>query len=303
MSKTKKEEDRERQQAAESETIGSYLKRLRSEKGLSVEEVSSSTRISATNVRAIEGLEFDNLPADAFTRGQLNIYADFLGIDPAYLVSQFMKERDEALAAGRRAGPRHNQRVLAPKTMAEPSRISSAAVAGFLLLLIVVLFTAFCLYTSWSPFNFLRKETAIIGVFPGNRATAPAPPPQALAGGEKRPSTPVTAPKKSPATAPKSQNEAAPAGATTKIPTERYSLTVLFSKNTGVTVTRDGGASLSMFFKSGARQTWKAEKSLKLVFARPRSATLLLNGKALAFPASRNGRPTLLIPEDLHDHR
>ncbi|NOX80557.1 MAG: helix-turn-helix domain-containing protein [Deltaproteobacteria bacterium] len=300
MSKTKKEEDRERQQAAESETIGSYLKRLRSEKGLSVEEVSSSTRISATNVRAIEGLEFDKLPADAFTRGQLNIYADFLGIDPAYLVSQFMKERDESLAAGRRAGPRHNQRVLAPKTMAEPSRISSAAVAGFLLLLIVILFTAFCLYTSWSPFNFLRKETAIIGVFPGNRA---APPQQDQAGGKKRPATPATAPKKSPATAPKSQNEATPAGATTKIPTARYSLTVLFSKNTGVAVTRDGGATLSMFFKSGARQTWKAGKSLKLVFARPGSATLLLNGKALAFPAFRNGRPTLLIPEDLPDHR
>ncbi|NIA05649.1 MAG: helix-turn-helix domain-containing protein [Proteobacteria bacterium] len=300
MSKTKKEEDRERQQAAESESIGSYLRRLRSEKGLSVEEVSSSTRISATNVRAIEGLEFDKLPADAFTRGQLNIYADFLGIDPAYLVNQFMKERDESRAAGRRAGPREAQKVLAPKTMAEPSRISSAAVAGFLLLLIVVLFTAFCLYTSWSPFNFLRKETAIIGVFPGNRA---APPQQDQAGGQKQPSTPATAPEKSPATEQKSQNKAPPAGATTKIPTARYSLTVRFSKNTGVTVTRDGGAMLSMFFKSGTEQTWKAGKSLKLVFARPGSATLLLNGKALAFPVSRNGRPTLLIPEDLPNHQ
>ncbi|HDZ76039.1 MAG TPA: hypothetical protein ENH42_01355, partial [Desulfobacteraceae bacterium] len=288
MSKTKKEEDRERQQTAESETIGSYLRRLRSEKGLSVEEVSSSTRISAANVRAIEGQEFDKLPADSFTRGQLNIYADFLGIDSAYLVSQFMKERDEkSMAAGRRGRPRQAQKVLAPKTMAEPSRISSAAVAGFLLLLIVVLFTAFCLYTSWSPFSFLRKETAIIGVFPGNRA---APPQQVQAGREKRSATPVTAPKKSPATAPKNQNEAPPAGATTKIPTQRYSLTVHFSKNTGVTITRNGGAPLSMFFKSGTKQTWKAGKSLKLVFARPGSATLLLNGKALAFPASRNGR-------------
>ncbi|VAW39340.1 hypothetical protein MNBD_DELTA04-1369 [hydrothermal vent metagenome] len=301
MSKTKKDEDRERQQTAESESICSYLRRLRSEKGLSVEEVSSSTRISAANVRAIEGQEFDKLPADSFIRGQLNIYADFLGIDPEYLVSQFMKERDEkSMAAGRRARPRQTRKVLAPKTMAEPSRISSAAVAGFLLLLIVVLFTAFCLYTSWSPFNFLRKETAIIGVFPGNRA---APPQQDQAGGKKQPSTPATAPEKSPATEQKSQNEAPPARATTKIPTARYSLTVHFSKNTGVTVTRDGGAMLSMFFKSGTEQTWKAGKSLKLVFARPGSATLLLNGKALAFPVYRNGRPTLLIPEDLPNHQ
>ncbi len=302
MSKIKQEEDRERQPAAESESIGSYLKRLRSEKGLSVEEVSGSTRISATNVRAIEGLEFDKLPADAFTRGQLNIYADFLGIDPAYLVSQFMKERDESLASGRRARPRQTQKVLAPKTLAEPSRISSAAVAAVLLLLIIVLFTGFCLYTSWSPFNFLRKETATIGVFPGDRA---APPQQDQAGGEKQPATPVTEPKKEPATTQKQkgQNEAAPAGATATIPAERYSLTVRFAKNTGVTVTRDGGAAISMFFKSGAEQTWKAGTSLKLVFARPGSATLRLNGKALAFPAVRNGRPTLLIPEDLPDRR
>ncbi len=298
MSKTKQEEDREQQRAAESETIGSYLKRLRSEKGLSIAEVSSSTRISATNVRAIEGLEFDKLPADAFIRGQLNIYADFLGIDPAYLVDKFMQERDESLAPGRRARTtRQGQRVLAPKTMAEPSRISSAAVAGFLLFLIVVLFTAFCLYTSWSPFNFLRKESAIIGVFPGNRS---APPP-GQASGEKQSSAPATAPKKSPA--PKSQNEVVPAGTATKKTQARYSLTVRFSKNTGVAVTRDGGATLSMFFKRGARQTWKAGESIKLVFARPGSATLLLNGKALAFPASRNGRPTLLIPKDLPDRR
>ncbi len=265
MSKTNKEENRGQQSAAESETIGSYLKRLRSEKGLSVEEVSSSTRISATNVRAIEGLEFDKLPADTFIRGQLNIYADLLGIDPVYLVSQFMKERDESLAAGHRVRPRPARQVPAPKILAEPSHISSAAVAGFLLLPIVVLFTGFCLYTSWSPFNFLRKETAMIGVFPGDRA--------------------------------------APAEATTSIPTERYSLTVRFTKNTQVAVIRDGGATISMSFKNGAEQTWKAKRSLKLVFARPGSATLLLNGKALAFPAPRNGRSILRIPADLPDHQ
>ncbi len=302
MSKTKKEENRGQQSAAESETIGSYLKRLRSEKGLSVEEVSSSTRISATNVRAIEGLEFDKLPADTFIRGQLNIYADLLGIDPVYLVSQFMKERDESLAAGHRVRPRQARQVLAPKTLAEPSHISSAAVAGFLLLLIVVLFTGFCLYTSWSPFNFLRKETAMIGVFPGDRAALQQ---QDQAGGEKQkqPSTPVMTPKKEETTTPTGQDEAAPAEATTSIPTERYSLTVRFTKDTRVAVIRDGGATISMSFKNGAEQTWKAKRSLKLVFARPGSATLLLNGKALAFPAPRNGRSILRIPADLPGHQ
>ncbi len=318
MSKIQKKETLEQQQqAAESETIGNYLKRLRSEKGLSIEEVSNSTRISATNIRAIEGQEFDSLPADAFTLGQLNIYAGFLGIDPAYIVSQFMKERDASLASERRTRPGGQARkILAPKTLAEPSRISSAAVAGFLLLLIVILFTGFCLYTSWNPFSFFRKETAMVGIFPGNRAASMQ---QSQAGGKQQPSTPAMVPKKipeapqpdqvdlqktGPATATETgQHVVDPARATTKKnPLARYRLTVHFSKNTQVAINLDGGETLSMFFKSGAQQTWKAEKSLKLTFARPESATLLLNGKALAFPTPRNGLSTLLIPENLPDH-
>lgn len=140
----------------EFENTGQYLRKLRTEKGLTIKDVSNATRISEVNLNAIEAQDFQTLPADTFTRGFLTLYAKFLGVDPVRIVQQFMKERDAGKTGHKRPRPvKQPRKLLTPKTLAEPSHFSSMTAAVILLVIIVVLFTAFCLYTSWNPFSFM----------------------------------------------------------------------------------------------------------------------------------------------------
>ncbi|HEX6272535.1 MAG TPA: helix-turn-helix transcriptional regulator, partial [Polyangiaceae bacterium] len=52
-------------------SVGQYLQRLRLEKGMSVEEVSRSTRVPIASVERIEADRFGELPGEVFVRGFL----------------------------------------------------------------------------------------------------------------------------------------------------------------------------------------------------------------------------------------
>lgn len=195
MSKTGKKDigkqNKAQQEQPEFENTGQYLKKLRTEKGLSTKEVTDTTRISETNLKAIEAQDFSTLPADTFTRGLLSLYAEFLGVDPARIVSQFMEERDASRASNKRVRVRQTTKILAPKTLAEPSHVSSMTMAGTLLVVIIVLFTGFCLYTSWNPFSFLTQKTesfqsVIMSVLPGHKTEESQPEPSATTPAETK---------------------------------------------------------------------------------------------------------------------
>ena len=140
--------------------VGIRLQLLRDQKGLSIQEVSEETHISSSNLKAIEGENYDQLPADTFIRGLITIYGNFLGIDGAEAARIFLQERDQSQPRRKKYRPGGAGNSLSPKKLAEPSHVSSATIASILLLLIVVSFAAFCLYTGWNPFAyFLDKGT------------------------------------------------------------------------------------------------------------------------------------------------
>ena len=272
MSKTGKKNIKKKNEAQleqpEFENTGQYLYKLRTEKGLSTKEVSETTRISEVNLHAIEAQNFPSLPADTFTRGLLTIYADFLGVDPALIVSQFMQERDTGIASGKHSKVKQTKKILAPKTLAEPSHISSITMAGILLVLIITLFTGFCLYTSWNPFSFLTGETenfqsVMINVLPSRKTEEAQPGPAA-----------------------RSQ-------------TNNYTVCVTFLKDTGVDLTLDENETTELEFKKGDTYTWSAESALTLSFAQPESAMIRLNNTPVVFPEYKNGVATFSLPEAL----
>lgn len=141
-------------------TIGVRLQLLREQKGLSIQKVSDETRISSSNLKAIEGEYFDQLPADTFIRGLITIYGNFLGIDGVEAARIFLQERDQSQPRGKRNRPGKASDSLSPKKLAEPSHVSSATIATILLLLIVVSFSVFCLYTGWNPFAYFLDRGA-----------------------------------------------------------------------------------------------------------------------------------------------
>ncbi len=276
------------------DTVGGHLSRLRRERCLTVAETAELTRISAATIQAIEQSEFDKLPADPFVRGLLTKYAKFLGVEPEALAEDFFRERDSMLPGRKKGEGRRPNIPLQPIRLAEPVHVSSALVAGLLLLGLILSFTAFCLYTSWNPISFLLKknETSsapfmpIPGIVPA-QATNPAPGGTTAGGGEEKKKEERTlAPAMSPDTA------QALAAAT-------YRLELELLRTGQLEVSIDGGLWKKHEFLPGDKLEYRAEKPLQLRFDQPNIARLQLNGAPVAFPPATDGRYRLIIPEDL----
>lgn len=78
----------------ENETIGTYLKRVRSTCGHTLEDVAHVTKINLRYLEAIENDEFSKIPGDTFLKGFLRSYARFLNIDEHELTGK-LKEKNK----------------------------------------------------------------------------------------------------------------------------------------------------------------------------------------------------------------
>jgi cytoskeletal protein RodZ len=239
---------------------GRHLQKLRQEKEVTIEEVALETKISRANLRAIEAMEYERLPADTFTKGFIILYGEYLGVDGRKIANQFFIERDggkKNSSFSKKGLPSHS---LSPKKLAEPAHISSATIAGFLLLLIVLSFSGFCFYFSWNPFAYLTNRTlslssSMINTFhPADPAT----------GNEKAHTT--------------------------------LDLKARFLKDTRIIIALDNNESIQQAYASGTNAHWEAEKQIHLEFFQPDSAELRLNNTEIPFPSPVNGRYILKIP-------
>lgn len=75
--------------------VGQKLKEKRQEKGLSLEEVSESTKIRINFLSAIEKGDYLKLPSVAYAQGFVRNYARFLGINEKQAMALFRREFDE----------------------------------------------------------------------------------------------------------------------------------------------------------------------------------------------------------------
>ena len=61
----------------------------RASSGMTLQQVSASTKIPVSKLRAIERDEIENLPGGIFTRGFVRSYAEAVGLDPQETLAQF----------------------------------------------------------------------------------------------------------------------------------------------------------------------------------------------------------------------
>lgn len=78
--------------AAETATmssLGSYLKREREQRQISIAELAQTTRIPVRILQQLEHDEHAQLPADVFVRGFLRAYARALGMDEEHVLARY----------------------------------------------------------------------------------------------------------------------------------------------------------------------------------------------------------------------
>ncbi len=71
------------------DSIGQVLKHEREERRLSLEEVSSTTRIPRKALESLEEDRFEDLPSGVFVRGFIKAYASAVDIDAQDVLAQF----------------------------------------------------------------------------------------------------------------------------------------------------------------------------------------------------------------------
>jgi transcriptional regulator with XRE-family HTH domain len=145
-------------------TIGHALAAKRGERGLSIEQVASSTRIRPEHLRALEEDRLDAVPL-VYAKGYLRTYATYLGLDPDDFLRQMpAAPRRPNLALGLEKSERRPSFVLTTPAV---------AAAGF-----VLLASAFAGYAWRQVTADQRAPTALSS--PSSQGTAPGAPPTAV---------------------------------------------------------------------------------------------------------------------------
>ncbi|MFF9897491.1 helix-turn-helix domain-containing protein [Streptomyces longispororuber] len=122
-------------------SIGSVLRRARIDAGLSVDEVSTSTRVRIPLVHGIEQDDFSRCGGDVYARGHIRALARAVGADPEPLIAQYDEEHGGGPPAQTAAAPLFE----AERIRSEPRRPNwtAAMVAAIVAVISFVAYTAF----------------------------------------------------------------------------------------------------------------------------------------------------------------
>jgi hypothetical protein len=119
--------------------IGNSLRAARERQGLGHAEIELATKIRSKYLRALEQEDFDVLPGDAYTRGFLRTYAEYLGLDGEIYVEEYSSRF--LASRGDEPPPRHER----PRTRRRERTIERRAVVlvlGGIALLTALVFVA-----------------------------------------------------------------------------------------------------------------------------------------------------------------
>jgi cytoskeletal protein RodZ len=108
------------------ESVGSYLRRHREAKRMSVEEVSRATRVPTASVERIEADQFDELPGEVFVRGFLRSYAQAVGLSSDDVLARYTASRRVAWVT--------------PLPLSSPTKPARGGRFGFAIAFVLLLF-------------------------------------------------------------------------------------------------------------------------------------------------------------------
>ncbi len=116
--------------------IGNSLREARERQGLGYPEIELATKIRAKYIRALEEEDFTSIPGDAYIRGFLRTYAEYLGLDGDVYVDEYASRfitswRDEL-------PPRPERRRIRPRERRLERRAVLLVLAGSVLVAVLV---------------------------------------------------------------------------------------------------------------------------------------------------------------------
>ena len=266
--------------------VGQWLREQREARAISLEAAAQVTRISKSQLDALEREEFDRLPSRAYCIGFLRIYSEYLGLsgDEAILRAGWGAASSAFdQAEGRR---KREEKPVRPRFSFDRSRLAMP-----LALLVLVLVLAALIDTDDRPP--LRRPPANTAA----PAASPAVPVQ-----EPRSSSRAQSAKLP--TAPEGQSKEAPQSPPSRTETETTAaregliLSLKVNQDSWLNIEIDGRFSQQYELKAGDLIEWKAATVITLDLGNAGGVEAVLNGKPLpAFGASGKNAHVVLRPD------
>ncbi|MEW1698850.1 helix-turn-helix domain-containing protein [Streptomyces sp. NPDC093249] len=241
--------------ADDRDSIGRALQQTRIAAGLTVEEVSASTRVRIPIVHAIEEDDFSRCGGDVYARGHIRTLARAVGLDPAPLIEQYDAEH-----GGRPAPTPAAPLFEAERIRPEPRRPNWTA-AMVAAIVAVVGFVGFTMFNGNDDTK--GATTAAEG--------GPAPAPEkATSAAKPKPVKPV---------APKPTESAIAAVPQDKVTVK---LSALDDKSWISAKAHDGKVLFDGLLLKGESKTFQDDERVDLVLGNAGAIELYVNGKKLA---------------------
>lgn len=241
--------------------IGPELKALREKRGISLLDISASTKVGRRYLEALEQDRLDLFPGAFFAKGIIRTYARAVGLDEQETIDRYM-----------RAGLLGDAEPPRSISLAPPPRTSRRALFTVLAVLVVAGLT-FGLYSLIKPGKAPAAREASGVVAPDTTPVVPAATPETKA--------------QEPAPSGSAPPVAAPA-ATAPAPAYGLAFDFTVTAPTWIQVYADGALRVDGIKLAGARFQIRAEKELVLNLGNAAGLAATLNGKPIR-PFGRSG--------------
>jgi cytoskeleton protein RodZ len=241
-------------------SFGDRLRREREMRGITLVEISESTKISQRHLLALEGEDFNQLPGGIFNKGFVRAYARYLGIDEDQAVAEYVEASNEQPAPENQFPLEVREQPdpqLNPKRSRLPLVFAVAALAGVLLG-----------YAFW-----VRSKPRI------TQAAESAPPAHVTA--SVSPAVTAHPPEAGPAAG-------QPAPAIGQVAVRNFTVVVTAKEDSWVSITADGKSQIQKTLRAGNRKVVRAGKQVVLLTRNAGGIDVSYNGKPLGAIGNEN---------------
>ncbi|HMF90033.1 MAG TPA: helix-turn-helix domain-containing protein [Candidatus Angelobacter sp.] len=251
--------------------FGERLRREREMRGITLDEISESTKISRRHLESLEREDFDALPGGIFNKGFVRAYARYLGLDEDQAVVDYS-------SASAEQPPPPDQFPLEvhekPNREMNPRRSSVPLVLALLALLVV-------LAVFWARNRGHRSE-----------APANAAPPVAAADSQQAAPAPSATPEPT-AITPDSVGPTHTPAAVVPVAEHTFVVVIKAKEDSWVSLTADGKKTWEGTLKADNKRLVRAAKRIIVTTGNAGGIEISHNGRALGALGSESERRTL----------